>query len=110
MAEVTWTISPERVAARIRGIAKELEGGIVNVVEDATKEGAEAMQEAIEQDTQTMWVGHGPYAEIGRQDYGGFRKDIKHDVKEYKTSARGTYGWTQNKEDYYIYQEHGFRH
>ncbi len=110
MAKVRWTVTENSFHAGIRNITSEMESEIPRIVEDAVKEGAEAMQEAIAQDQQTQWVGRGPYATQGRQDSGDFRKDIKHDVEEYATSAKGEYGWIEGKKDYYMYQEHGFTH
>lgn len=110
MARVRWTHDAYMFEARIRGITDTLESGVGDVVEEATREAAEALQEAIETDNQTEWVGKGPYSTQGRQDYGGFRKDVDHKVEHRKKSSKGSYGWIKKREDYYLYQEHGFKH
>lgn len=110
MVKVRWSRGPTHFEASVRNITESMEREVPNIVEDAAKAGAEAMREAIEQDSQTSWVGTGPYAGQGRQDTGDFRSKIDHEVKEYQTSAKGEYGWINTREDYYLYQEHGFRH
>lgn len=110
MVKVRWSQSPTQFQVSVRNLTERMEKEVTGIVEDATKAGAEAMQEAIEQDTQTDWVGRGPFAGQGRQDSGDFRKHIESDVKEYAVSAKGEYGWINKRADYYLYQEHGFRH
>lgn len=102
--------NPQRIAKWWRG--KQI--GLDNVANEAAEEfarvGAERMVEYIST-RGTGWVGRGPLAvPYGRIDYGNMVGDVKSGVRSQFGRKTASFGWLDNKEEYYSYQERGFTH
>lgn len=77
----------------------------------ALDDGLEWMRMVIES-SGTGWVGRGPRATPdGRIDYGYMIDSTDRTVvhRDGRTLT-GTFGWLEDQEDYFRYQEYGFRH
>ena len=102
MGGITWVkgnpISFQATAFQpVRAVQNNLD------MEDIVKRAAEAMQLRIGTATGTK---SGP----GRVDTGDMIQSVKYRVEISNGAIVGEFGWLDNQEMYFLYQEHGFTH
>jgi len=96
------------------------ESMVKNIVDTAVTEGASVMREIISnQGTNKDWGSSWPSraqgrkssSGIGRIDTGEMLKSVDSKiVQSGKGRTVGEFGWLNNQEEYFIYQDKGFRH
>lgn len=110
MANVDWGPGLNKFTAVLRSRAKAIQDGSDEVVEDAAEYGAARMREMIAS-RGTGYVGRGPRATPdGRIDTGQMYDDVSvGNVRHNPSGVAVNFGWVGNVEDYYRYQEDGFK-
>lgn len=90
----------------IEGLPDELKGDVADLIDDATIRGEELMGAFIS--TRGTRTSAGP----GREETYNMRDKVSHtQATEIDGKIVGTFGWSaQDAEDYFFYQENGFRH
>lgn len=91
-----------------------------NIVDVAVTEGATAMREiTLNNGTNNDWGAFWPSRAFGRKssstrarvDTGEMLNSIDSKILDSSpTKASGEFGWTKNQQEYFIYQDQGFRH
>lgn len=108
MARITWDSDLQRLETRLRAMEKGLEADSVRIVDKAINRGADLMRQYI----QTR--GTGFEDRPGRVDEGYMLGDVAaSEVIKDRKGVRGKFGWGVTgspAQDYYVYQENGFRH
>lgn len=105
-----WRADLRRLRYRIENLVPETLDQAEEVMEDITREGADLMRQYI--DTR------GTDYSLSQDRTGRRENDVMYDAVEHKVhrfgkSVRGEFGWGVDggrEEDYFLYQEHGFRH
>lgn len=95
----------ERLRARIEAIPGIAEDRLEELVEEAVIEGAH-VQGTLIATTGTGWENRS-----GRVDTGAMLEAVKSSKpKRSGSTVSAEFGWLEDPQDYYVYQEQGFRH
>lgn len=100
------------------GDMKDLRANFENAVTNMEDEATSALVDAVELGYDTMlrvidtsgtgYVGRGPRATPeGRIDYGTMRDSVDRDINKSGSTISGEFGWLENQEEYFRYQENG---
>lgn len=91
------------------GFVEDLEDGITDALVDAVEYGYSEMKKTVET-SGTGYVGKGARATPeGRIDTGLMIDSIDRDLNKSGTTISGEFGWLDRQENYFLYQENGFR-
>lgn len=109
MARIVWRNNDlDRMASQVRAIPEQFLNAAAEIIEDSAQDGAAQMRNYIE----TRGTGYDGHA--GRVDEGYMLGDVAaSEVENTGRSASAQYGWGVTGgpvQDYYRYQENGFKH
>ncbi|MFZ2912395.1 MAG: hypothetical protein WAZ75_04885, partial [Candidatus Absconditicoccaceae bacterium] len=108
MASVTWSVSPERIIATIRGRVERTRADIEDLVQGVVADGADQMRlfilEAVT-DTGMARVERG--GAVGRYEKGTMYDAVDYYVATDGDMTIGEFGWIEEYLRYFGYQEDG---
>jgi hypothetical protein len=115
------TDDPEKWGQYLKKDIYSMKDRLETIVEDTIDEAAVVMRDAImtkgtNREWKSPWKGRNSGmvrygSDESRYDAGWMKKAVKARMKERtQTRALGEFGWLDQQEDYYVYQEQGFTH
>lgn len=110
MASVTWSVSPERLIATIRGRVDRTRADIEDLVRGVVDDGADQMRRFILEavtDTGARRVASGRGSEAGRYETGTMYDAVDSRVETNGDVTAGEFGWIEEYLRYFGYQEDG---
>ena len=87
----------------IHNLPARAEKNLTSVVKESSREGARLMREYI------LTRGTGYRGHTGRVETGKMLASVTNTATRSGNSVRGSWGWLRTQEDYFRYQENGFR-
>jgi hypothetical protein len=115
------TNDPDKWGQYLKKDVYTMKDRLVTIVEETIEDAAVVMRDTImttgtNKQWKSPWRGRNSgYLRYGsdeaRYDMGWMKKAVKARMKERtQTKASGEFGWLDQQEDYYIYQDQGFTH
>lgn len=101
-----WRADLRRLRYRIENLVPDTLDQAEEIMDETVQEGAAMMRRYIET------RGTERSGKTGRIETGSMRDNVEHNTQRFAKSVRGEFGWGVaggRHEDYYEYQEHGFR-